>query len=266
MISAWLKLIYSVMPYFTLLFSFIFFLISTGCGGGRGDNSAKGGMRPKYVPLSIEDSKKLITPTVYFVPQYGQPNAGCPQTVDMKARSGLVIVAVCKSVYDSCVLQGTCLIKSAEKFLLINVGVKINGERRFEVVDRSRCSYGRGAVRDLVKVHPTMCLDPYFSVAADLKIYKLGDVIFVPSFSGVLLSDGTVHDGHFIVRDTGGSMTGHGRFDFFSGFDSPKESSNPLVFHQFVDRRTHVPYFLVSGQRAQEILIQRNFPRLPVLK
>lgn len=254
------------MAFLTVLYSCIFLLIFTSCAGDSGGKNTKGNGRPKYVPLSTEDAKKLITPTVYFVPQYDQSNLACPGTVNMKARNGSALVTVCKTVYDSCVLQGTCLIKSAGKLLLINVGVKVNGERRFEAVDRSKCSFGRGAVRDLVKVHPTMCLDPYFSVAADLKIYKLGEVIFIPSFSGILLNDGTLHDGHFVVRDTGGSITGYGRFDFFSGFDSPWASTNPLVFHQFVDRGTHVPYFLVSGQKAQDVLILRNFPRLPVSK
>lgn len=35
-----------------------------------------------------------------------------------------------------------------------------------------------------------MCLDPYFTVAADLNFYKLGDVIFVPQFVGEVMPDG----------------------------------------------------------------------------
>ncbi len=238
------------------------FLVS--CAGSHSGTTAKA--RPKFVPLSLEDSKKLITPTVYFIPRFDQTSLGCAQSVNMKAKDGSVLATVCKSVYDSCLMQGTCLIKTNGKAKLINVGSKVSGERRFVVVDQSQCFYGRGAVRDLVKTHPLMCLDPYYSVAADLKIYRLGDVIYVPTFVGVMLPDGTIHDGYFIVRDSGGSINGYGRFDFFSGFDSPKDAANPLVFHEFIDKSTHVPYFLVSGQKAKEILIQRNFPRLTVSK
>ena len=60
-----------------------------------------------------------------------------------------------------------------------------------------------------------MCLDPYYSVAADLDIYKLGTVVYVPSFVGVLLPSGVNHDGYFVVRDSGSSIKGYGRFDFF---------------------------------------------------
>lgn len=249
------------MNIFWVLCSLIF-LVS--CAGSHSGTTAK--VRPKYVPLSLEDSKKLITPTVYYIPRYDQSTTACAQTVNMKAKDGSVLATVCKNVYDSCLMQGTCLIKTSGQTKLINVGSKVDGERRFVVVDQSQCFYGRGAVRDSVKTHSLMCLDPYFSVAADLKIYRLGEVIYIPSFTGVMLPDGTIHDGHFIVRDSGGSINGYGRFDFFSGFDSPKDGANPLVFHEFIDKGTHVPYFQVTGPKANEILIQRNFPRLKVLK
>lgn len=249
------------MKFFSLLCILIFLV---GCAGDRTGVAAKA--RPKYIPLSLEDSKKLITPTVYFIPRYDQSALACGQSVDMKAKDGSLIATVCKNVYDSCVMQGTCLIKTVSKTKLINVGSKVGGERRFVVVDQSQCFYGHGAVRDSIKVHPTMCLDPYFSVAADLKIYRLGEVIYVPSFSGVMLPDGTMHDGYFIVRDSGGSINGYGRFDFFSGFDTPKDGANPLVFHEFIDKNTHVPYFPVLGQKAADVLNERNFPRLTVSK
>src|SRR3989338_7761429 len=110
-----------------------------------------------------------------------------------------------------------------------------------------------------------MCIDPYFSLAADLSIYKLGDVIYIPDAVGLQLPGGSQHNGYFIVRDTGGGIKGHGRFDFFSGFDSLKNPSHPFRKLQFNDRTTHVPFFLVTGSVAQEILDMRNFLLLLVL-
>ena len=222
--------------------------------------------KTKYVPLSLADSKKLITPTVYYIPQFDQSDSSCGVIYEMKDKSGKVIVAVCKETYDSCVMQGTCLVKKSDLKILINVASRVNGERRFANITDSACTYGQGATRDSAKVYRAMCLDPYYSVAADLGIYKLGDVVYVPSFVGTLLPTGIFHDGYFVVRDTGSSIKGYGRFDFFSGFDSYKNKSNPLVIHRFTDKGSNVPYFLVTGQKAAEVLRSRSFPQLSVLK
>ena len=234
-----------------------------GCHPSPNSASEK---KAKYVPLSLEDSKKLITPTVYYIPQFDQSDLSCGVTLEMKDKSGKVIVTVCKDTYDSCVMQGTCLVKKSEVKILINVGAQVNGERRFTNITGSACNYGQGATHDSAKDYKSMCLDPYYSVAADLDIYKLGTVVYVPSFVGVLLPSGVNHDGYFVVRDSGSSIKGYGRFDFFSGFDSYKNNSNPFVFHRFVDKDSNVPYFVITGERAAEVLMGRAFPKLPVIK
>ena len=251
-----------------LISSILFVLLIMGCSQGLNSANELNDKKLKYTPLSLEDSKKLITPTVYFIPQFDQAeeNHDCLAKIDMKTKRGTVIVSVCKSTYDSCVLQGTCLIKKADQKFLINVASKVNGERRFSNITNSHCTYGLGATQDHIKSFSSMCLDPYYSVAADLSIYRLGAVIFVPSFAGVLLPNGVVHDGYFVVRDTGNSIKGYGRFDFFSGFDSYKNKTNPLVFQGFMDKRTHVPYFLIEGPKAVEILESRLFPSIVVSK
>ena len=244
-----------------LITLFVFFV---GCGANDSSESARS---PKvYVPLSLEESKKLITPTVYYIPQYDQTELTCSSRVDIKSRDGKKTITVCKAVYDDCVMQGTCQIKKSPQVFLINVSGKVNGERRFSIVEKSKCLYGNGAVRDNKTVFTTMCLDPYFSIAADLSLYKLGEVIYIPSLVGMVLPNGLFHDGYFIVRDTGGSIKGHGRFDFFAGFDSPKNKGNPLTSYRLVDKDTHVPYFIVQGSKAFEILKERNFPFLQVTK
>jgi len=65
------------------------------------------------------------------------------------------------------------------------------------------------------------CLLPYFSVAADPRFYRMGDIINMPGMKGktVTMPDGTEmeHPGFFIVHDTGGAVKGPNRFDFFTG-------------------------------------------------
>ncbi len=233
---------------------------------GQTQNKGKSVSKLDYAPLSIEDAKKLITPTVYYIPEFDQAGPSCSEIVEMKNKLGKTIVRVCKNVYNSCVMQGTCKIKMAEKALLINVGSLVNNDRRFEEISKSECIYGRGASQDSVNNFTMMCLDPYHSVAADLSIYKLGDVIYVPAFVGTILPNGETHDGYFVVRDTGGAIEGYGRFDFFSGFDSYKDRSNPLAVQDFNDKATHLPYYVILGPKAAEILKLRHFPSLPVRK
>ena len=80
---------------------------------------------------------------------------------------------------------------------------------------------------------------------------------------GLILPDGTVHDGHFVIRDEGGAIKGYGRFDFFTGY-SLSRSDNPLARLGFGDKQTNVSYSVVDGEEAGEVLKMRNFPLLPV--
>ena len=160
-------------------------------------------------------------------------------------------------------MEGTCQIQQGSKKVLLNVSAIRDGERRFVVIEDSECVYGGGDRRDKVKGYKIMCLDPYYSLAADLTIYNLGDVIYIPSAVGIILPNGSTHDGYFVVRDSGGAIKGYGRFDFFSGFDS---SFNPLKMAGFSDKDNNVPYYLVMGSEAEQFLRKRNFPSIPVSK
>lgn len=74
------------------------------------------------------------------------------------------------------------------------------------------------------------CLVPYFSIAADLRFYRAGDIVFIPEIRGqsITLPNGTEikHPGYFIVDDTGGAIKGSGRFDFFTGGEQPNSNKN----------------------------------------
>ena len=67
------------------------------------------------------------------------------------------------------------------------------------------------------------CLTPFFSVAADPRLYRMGDVVYVPEMAGRRIQlpapKNTVitHPGYFIVDDTGSAIKGPKRFDFFTG-------------------------------------------------
>ncbi len=248
-------MIKTVLPFSILIISF-----AIGCAKSEKLHSTT---QSRYVPLSLDASKKLITPTVYFIPVYDQTQLACSEKKIMRDIQGQSIMTVCKNVFDNCLMQGTCLIRQGSNEILINVSSVIQNERRFLILKNSVCIFGIGSTKG--QNIKSMCLDPYYSVAADLSLYNIGDVVFIPTAVGMVMPDGSVHDGYFIVRDSGGAITGYGRFDFFTGFSITK-SESPLVQIGFGDKQTHVPYFVVTGAKSEEILKKRNYPILPVKK
>ncbi len=243
----------------------LFFTIVFVAACGRHSGTSGTATQHKYIPLSLEDSKILITPTLYYIPDYDQTSLSCASQKTIKDDKGKKIVTVCKNVFDDCLMQGTCQVRQGPNKILLNVGAVVGGERRFTTIKNSICVYGTGSTKSLNNGIKTMCLDPNYSVAADLEIYSIGTVIHVSAVEGMTMPDGSIHDGNFIVRDSGGAIKGYGRFDFFSGFSFHK-AENPLAQIGLGDKSTNLPYTVIEGDEAVEILKKRNFPSLPIIK
>lgn len=240
---------------------FLFYLglvILVGCAGRGSKTSSK---NSGYVPLSEAEAKIYTTPTIYYIPQFDLSQQTCEASSQKKLKDseGLVLFSVCSSIYDACLMQGTCEIIFRKERALVNVSGRVNSDYRFKKVINKTCSFGFGGGKEI-------CLDPYHSIAADLSIYKLGQVIYIPTAVGLALPDGTRHDGYFVVRDSGGNIKGYGRFDFFTGFLGNHKQSNPFAQIGFSDKETHVQYYVLSEQESAEILKKRNYPKLPVSK
>ena len=178
-------------------------------------------------------------------------------------RKNILLARVCKKVYDSCLMEGTCLVSIKNNMQMLNVDGILNGTRRFRDITGNECKYGRGASRDSKKTYKSMCVDPFYSVAADLSIYNLGDVIYLPSLRGVVLPNGETHQGYFIVRDAGGGIDGVGRFDFFTGLYTTRTLNNPFTKLKLNGLQSFPEYKLIEGNEAEQIRQQRNFPLLP---
>jgi 3D (Asp-Asp-Asp) domain-containing protein len=76
----------------------------------------------------------------------------------------------------------------------------------FEVLDGEVHPYGRGAGR-----RP---LVPFRSVAVDPRLVPIGEPLYIPELDGILLPDGTIHDGCVRADDTGGGIKKK-KMDFF---------------------------------------------------
>lgn len=195
-----------------------------------------------------------LSPTIYYKPVVHIENEKCSSNdlVDMKTKQGATLATLCKATYKNCLLQGSCYIIQGNQTKMIGYGGEHTDGYNFVEVDYKRCPYGWG-VKEI-------CLDPYFSIAADMKYFDAGDVIYVPKLVGVALPTGETHDGYMIVRDEGGGITGPARFDFFTGLLDHRSKKNPFATLGFGDQTNRFEFRIVKGDEAKQALKRRGYP------
>jgi 3D (Asp-Asp-Asp) domain-containing protein len=106
-------------------------------------------------------------------------------------------------------MEGACIVGN----FLYNAG-GANGQR----FDRDKVKFIFGQGTGVNDFNKTNALIPCRTLAADKDHYKIGTVIYVPSFKGKICpQNGEPVDGCFIVGDVGQAIKGKGRFDIFTG-------------------------------------------------
>lgn len=248
--------------FFTVIFMNIFLLLGCSSGSDSSKSTPKRYARAPKKVLSETDKAKFITPTIYHISDYSSVKASqCEETAELrlrKSKDNIVKVSVCRQVLKGCTLQGTCYIQFDGKKTMINYHKKVDGVVQFMLVDTSICPHGQGDSSDAKQTFTSMCLDPFYSVAADTTIYPLGTVIYIPAVRGTVVPDGSTHDGYFVVRDSGGNIDGHGRFDFFTG-DVGLNAGNPFS-DLGLGGESNFDYAVVSNSEAQVVRKHRRFP------
>ncbi|HTE54536.1 MAG TPA: 3D domain-containing protein [Kofleriaceae bacterium] len=76
----------------------------------------------------------------------------------------------------------------------------------YEWLDETEYPFGRGAGR--------RALVPFKSVAVDPRLVPIGEPLYIPEFDGLVMPDGSVHDGCVRADDTGGNIKKR-EMDFF---------------------------------------------------
>lgn len=197
-------------------------------------------------------------PTVYYNARYELAKQTCEGSKKLQILdpNDQVLVELCPRAHADCLLQGSCLIVDEDGLSIsINYVRNVNKIPRFVEVESERCPFGLGV--------QNLCLDPFFTVAADLNFFNPGEVLYIPALVGVVLPNGRRHQGYFVVRDRGGGIKGEHRFDFFSGFFHFADPRNPFTKVGLQDQTNHFPYYRVKGASAEAFLKKRDYPELP---
>lgn len=207
---------------------------------------------------SIVEDPNGLSPTLYFIPildiKSENINCGENERRPIKNIQGQVIAQVCETDYRICVKQGTCILNEPRGMRIVNFTTRRGKIPLFSGKIKKQCPYGLG--------FKNVCLDPYYTIAADLKFYKLGDVIFVPSARGIKLPNGDTHDGYFVIRDSGANLKSERRFDFFTGFDHDTEAFNVFKKMGLDNKENRFKFEKAPERIASKVRTKRNYPKL----
>lgn len=206
---------------------------------------------------------ELLMPTTYSTSVVDGTELQCPANKIMAVRQkdGKKIIDLCKKDRQNCMFEGSCVIRTLDGMIGITY-VKYSEELEeavFTKYDVGNCPFGIG--------YTGACVDPYFSVAADLNEYKIGEVLYIEKLKGLQLPTGEVHDGYVIVRDSSiYHMSGVGAeaVVFFTGFQNDRSAKNIFAKIGLSSNENLVESQRITDEtKAQEVRKKRNFPQIP---
>lgn len=195
-----------------------------------------------------------LLPTVYYKAEearfscrgwWGRPGRrkyyNGDERTDVLDAAGRVIATVCTRFYRELLMEGSGFLKDrGNGVITVNYDLKAGpGDHRFRVIE-NRCRRGEGA-------EPGICLIPFHTLAGDLSVWNIGDIVFIERAKGIRLPDGSLHNGLFVVRDTGGAFEniGRRRIDMFA--DVHKRVFLDKGFHH---KRGEKAYLLTGQAKA----------------
>ena len=201
-----------------------------------------------------------VSPTTYYIAD--EAKTSCKgkylgvvykgdEVSDVLTPGGELIAKVCTRFFKVLSMEGTGRLKDRGQG---TVTVNWAGNYRFR--EMNKCVFGEGVELDL-------CLIPFHTIAADLESHELNSVVFIPKAKGIMLPDGRIHNGYFLVRDTGGAFRGRGfnRIDLFVG--NQHDHDNVFLKAGMHHRDAFKAYRLEGDfKKAALEFFQVNFPTL----
>ena len=125
--------------------------------------------------------------------------------VPLYSRDGFFIGAYPARFVESLLMEGSGVLSDGR---LINYSgpCRYGVGTCYEALDEDEYPFGRGAGR--------RALVPFKSVAVDPRLVPIGEPLYIPEFDGLVMPDGSVHDGCVRADDTGGNIKKR-KMDFF---------------------------------------------------
>jgi hypothetical protein len=201
--------------------------------------------------------KGFLVSSIYFNALLRDEGVNCsPEALSsIRDEKGSVLMKVCTKTVKTCMMEGVCQITRKKESRVFNYSGMVNKRPTFFELKNGDCIFGFGVSSE--------CLDPFYTLAADKKYHKPGEVIYIPQVVGTILPGGQKHSGFFIVRDVGDRIQGSNRFDFFTGPMGWKDSGNPFFQIDLSASKKKFTYYRVTGGTAARFQVMRNFPKLP---
>jgi 3D (Asp-Asp-Asp) domain-containing protein len=156
----------------------------------------------RFYWLSLESDYE---PGAQHAPRAGTCAVPANRFVELYTKEGFFFGRVQERYACSLKLEGSGLLRDG-RVVNYTGACKFGYGTCFEQLDLTDFPFGRGAgLRPLV---------PFKSVAVDPRVVRIGEPLYVPEFDGLVLPDGSIHDGCVRADDTGGGIKGR-KLDFF---------------------------------------------------
>jgi 3D (Asp-Asp-Asp) domain-containing protein len=159
------------------------------------------------------------------------------RTEELFSRAGQPLARVTSDFRHQLDIEGSARLRDGR---IVNIEERVGGAMRYLLVRGA--PFGVGA--------PGYRLVPYRTVAVDPRRIKLGTVLYLPSFVGIPLPTGAVHDGFAFAHDTGHGIIG-GRVDIFVGFEDDRD--NALTRSGRIASHERVSVYAVDGSTARVV-------------
>ena len=200
-----------------------------------------------------------LLPTMYYIADESKTSCKGPyngntfdgsEVSEVLTPAGDLIAKVCTRFFKVLSMEGTGVLEDRGQG---RQTINWAGRYRFKVMDK--CVHGEGV--------NGLCLIPYHTIAADLEVYPVGTIIYIPRAAGIKLPNGEIHNGIFVVRDTGGAFRGVGakRVDLFVGIE---KDINNVFSRAGMNHHTNERAFKLNGNRRSAAIkyLKAKFPTL----
>lgn len=181
----------------------------------------------------------------YLVDEADERFAGLRQEVRILDVYGRIIAMVSHEFKRKADTEGSGRLSDGR---VISYAGRATDGIRYRVVEGAKWGLGAANAEWLSRLEPYKLI-PYRSVAVDPRKIPLGSVLFIPRAQGILLPNGTEHDGYFLAHDVGGAIKGK-RLDLFVGTE---EDVDNAFTQNGLTNKSSLEVFLVEEPEAEEV-------------